>query len=55
MGKIIGLVFPVGDSGGEAPTETCTCPHCGKEYKSQASLAKHIKDKHPEAAEASEE
>ena len=24
------------------------CPHCGKEYKSKDSLAKHIKDKHPE-------
>ncbi len=24
------------------------CPHCDKEYSTQAALDKHIKDKHPE-------
>lgn len=28
--------------------EVLNCPHCEKEYKSQATLDKHIKDKHPE-------
>lgn len=37
MGKIIGLVFE----------EKFVCPVCGKEYKSQEALEKHIKDKHP--------
>lgn len=44
MGTIIGLVF-------DAPDEEHICPHCGKKYKSQENLDKHIKDKHPEAAE----
>lgn len=56
MGRIIGLTFPA-DTAGEAPgkdAETFSCPHCGKGYKSQASLTKHIKDKHPETAEPQE-
>lgn len=56
MGRIVGLVFPVGEAG-KAPVqaaETYTCPHCGKDYKSKASLSKHINDKHFGAAEASE-
>lgn len=56
MGRIVGLVFPA-EEAGEAPVQAAeeyTCPHCGKGYKSQASLDKHIKSKHPEA-EASED
>lgn len=25
-----------------------TCPVCGKEYKSETALAKHVAEKHPE-------
>lgn len=42
MGKIVGLTFD------EAPD--LVCPHCGKAYKTHATLAKHIKDNHPDAA-----
>lgn len=28
------------------------CPHCDKEYTTQAALDKHIKDKHPEITPA---
>lgn len=38
MGKIVGLVF-------EKPS--FVCPVCGKEYKSEEALNKHIADKHP--------
>lgn len=47
MGKIVGLTFE------EVPA--LVCPHCGKEYKTPDALAKHIKDKHPEAANSSGE
>ena len=39
MGKIVGLTF-------EAPDPKFICPVCGKEYASEASLNKHIKEKH---------
>lgn len=57
MGRIVGLVFPVPTEAGEPPVQAAeeyTCPVCGKGYKSQASLDKHIASKHPEA-EASED
>lgn len=38
MGKIIGLVF-------EKPS--FVCPVCGKEYKTEDSLNKHIAKEHP--------
>ena len=52
MPTIIGLIFP-----GEAPNvepaaEKFTCPHCGKEYKTQEGLDKHIKDKHSEGEQS---
>ncbi len=40
MSKIIGLVFE--------DTEVYTCPVCGKEYKTEAALAKHAAKEHPE-------
>lgn len=40
MGKIVGLTF-------EAPETKFICPECGKEYASEATLNKHIKEKHP--------
>ena len=40
MGKIVGLVFE------DEPVYTC--PHCGKVYKTEESLEKHLKDKHTE-------
>ncbi len=43
MGKIVGLTF-------EEEAAKLPCPHCGKEYKTEEAMAKHIKDKHPEAA-----
>ena len=52
MPTIIGLTFP-GEAPSEEPAaEKFTCPHCGKEYKSKDSLAKHIKDKHPEESQS---
>lgn len=47
MGKIVGLTFD------EVPAHAR--PHCGKAYKTAEALAKHIKDKHPEAVSGSEE
>lgn len=41
--RTVGLILPA-----EEPAELFSCPHCGKEYKSEAALAKHIHDKHPE-------
>lgn len=51
MGRIVGLVFPAeaGEAPVQAAAEEYTCPVCGRKYKSQASLDKHIKSKHPEA------
>lgn len=37
MAKTVGLVFN---------EQKFICPHCGKEYQSEASLKKHIKEKH---------
>lgn len=56
MGRIIGLTFPVDEAGeGSAQTaEEYICPHCGKVYKSKASLSKHINDKHFGTADAPE-
>ena len=51
MGTIIGLVFNTTE---DNHNEEYICPHCGKKYKSQENLDKHIKDKHPEADEAPE-
>lgn len=45
MGKIVGLTFD------EAPA--LACPHCDKTYKTPETLAKHIKEKHPEASNGS--
>lgn len=50
MAKTVGLTFK--DPAVEA--EKYPCPVCGKEYKSQESLARHIKDKHPEFTEPQE-
>ena len=32
---------------GDAAETKFTCPVCGKEYKSETTLAKHIAEKHP--------
>lgn len=39
--RVVGMILP-------PEPVVYTCPHCGKEYKSEASLEKHILDKHPE-------
>ncbi len=40
--RIVGMILP--------PEEPAyICPHCGKNYKSEAALAKHLQDKHTEA------
>lgn len=49
MGKIVGLTFP---REAAEPVDRFVCPHCGKEYKSQVALDKHIRDKHSEPDEA---
>ena len=49
MARIVGLVFPE-----EAPVEEFAsaekynCPVCGKEYKTEEGLRKHIAEKHTE-------
>lgn len=43
MAKIVGLTFPKPAD----PPKLYTCPHCGKEYKTEDGLANHIKEKHP--------
>lgn len=49
MARVVGLVFkdaaPVKETASE---EKYTCPICGKEYKTEEGLQKHIADKHPE-------
>lgn len=44
MGKIVGIIYPEDKS-------FCICPECGKEYKTQAALEKHIADKHSEVTD----
>lgn len=44
--RTVGLIFPPEES-----SEIFRCPHCGKEYKSEAALDKHIRDKHPDASD----
>lgn len=41
----IGLID---DDSAQESTDVFVCPFCGKEYKSAESMAKHIKDKHPD-------
>lgn len=43
--KTIGLTFA------EPEGEKIHCPVCGKEYKSQSTLEKHLTEKHPEHRE----
>ena len=39
--RIVGMILP--------PEEPAyICPHCGKNYKSEAAFAKHLQDKHTE-------
>lgn len=52
MAKIVGLIFP-GEAPSEEPAaEKFVCQHCGKEYKTQEGLDKHIKDKHSEESQS---
>lgn len=44
MGKTVGLTFPA-----EA---AYTCPHCGRSYKSEETMMKHLREKHGEPAAA---
>lgn len=49
MARIVGLVFPEAAPIEESASgETYTCPVCGKEYKTEEGLQKHIADKHSE-------
>jgi len=45
----VGLSAPV-EAPAAAEVEKLVCPYCGKEYKTEEALAKHIETKHPEAA-----
>ena len=38
MGRIVGVTYPV--------NVKFTCPHCGKEYKTEDGLKKHIEKEH---------
>lgn len=48
MSKIVGLTFDAETPEQEAPA-AFLCPHCGKEYKSEAALKTHCKKEHPDA------
>ena len=53
MARIVGLVFPEAAPIEESASgEKYTCPVCGKEYKTEEGLEKHIKDKHPEGEQS---
>lgn len=41
--KTVGLTFPEEQNAAEF-----ICPHCGKAYKTEAALAKHVEKEHPE-------
>ena len=45
MAKTVGLTFKKATPAPEA--EKYTCPVCGKEYKTEDSLNKHIAKEHP--------
>lgn len=47
MGKIVGLIV-------KSP-EVFTCPICGKEYKTEEGLKKHIEKEHPQGQGQDEE
>lgn len=49
MAKTVGLTFPAAKA--DEKGEKYTCPICGKEYKTQENLDKHIADKHPDGAD----
>lgn len=44
--KRIGLIADVAPA--ESPA-VFVCPHCGKEYKSEAALKAHCEKEHPDA------
>ena len=49
MARIVGLVFPEAAHVEEPDSaEKFICPHCGKEYKTEEGLRKHIAEKHTE-------
>lgn len=51
MGKIIGLIFKQEAAPEKAATPgVFKCPVCGKEYKTEENLKKHIQEKHPDGA-----
>ena len=50
MGKIIGLIFKEAAPEQGAAPDVFPCPVCGKEYKTEDGLEKHIKEKHPDGA-----
>jgi uncharacterized C2H2 Zn-finger protein len=39
MGKIVGLIVK--------PPQVFVCPECGKEYKTEDGLTKHMEKEHP--------
>lgn len=51
MGKIVGLTFKSTVPDDEAKF---ICPHCGKEYKTEEGLNKHIAEKHLEGTAQAE-
>lgn len=51
MATIVGLTFKSAVPDDEAKF---ICPHCGKEYKTEEGLNKHIAEKHPDGAAKAE-
>ena len=50
MGKLIGKTYAAPAPAAVAPaTAVYTCPHCGREYKTEKGLADHIAKEHADA------
>lgn len=54
MGKLIGKTYAAPAPATGAPA-VYTCPHCGKEYKTEKGLADHIAKEHSDAPVPGEE
>ena len=57
MGKLIGKTYAAPAPAAVAPRVTAciTCPHCGREYKTEKGLADHIAKEHADAPAPGEE
>ncbi len=47
MARIVGMIL--GNADTKEGQEKHICPHCGKTYKSEAALEKHVQQSHQHA------